>query len=213
MHKLTNFSLIEVLQLNVPLHQNPIYKVADASPLLSHINWNSLRELRLFVFSAPPDLWLSFFSSHPTIEHLSLWNLKYTRRISVSTSNSLSLPSGLLPSLKFLDAVQEDFYAIVCPDVSSSRRPIERIRGPILDENFLRILSKSGYGATLKRLDMYHCSNPKLIVKLGHLAPGVEWLDVCYSSGSVQRPQVSPFSLLFFLLVANQRRPQNGALR
>jgi len=153
----------------------------NVSPILSHSRWSSLRDLYLCPVSAPGHLFSSFLVSHPTIERLCLASCdKHTIRVSVCVPDPLVLPPGALPSLKYLSAVREDMSPILLspPLAPADLRPLEHIAFVTLNRVFLALLEKSGAGAKLKRLHVRNCATVDSFIKLGVLAPGLEWLSV-----------------------------------
>ena len=168
----------------------------NVSPILSHSHWSSLRDLHLCPVWAPSRLFSSFLASHPTLERLCLRN--YTTTISVCIPDPLVLPPGALPSLRYLSAVWQDMSPILLtlPLAHADLRPLEHIHFATLDEDFLAVLGKSGAGAKLKRIHVLNCASPDLVVKLGELAPGLEWLSI----SSIPRHTPVRFSPFFFAL-------------
>lgn len=168
-----------MLQLEFVLYQNSEHKTADITPLLSDAHWKSLRRLCLYKVHAPSAAVSSFLTSHPTIEDLSVSSL--------ICPTPFSLPPGVLPSLKSLNASPE-YVTAVLESSTQTPRPLELISGVLLDDSFLALLEQSGSGATLKRLNARTCVDPSLVVKLAKLAPRIEWLSLDYSGSPNHAP-------------------------
>ncbi|KAF8966504.1 hypothetical protein BDZ97DRAFT_1917604 [Flammula alnicola] len=166
---------LEVLRLRYILYANPDCKAVNANTILTGAHWRSLREIRLFSFDIISTELARFLASHPTLEHLSL--------INVRVDSSIALLPGTLPCLKRLRI--HPGWAIthsILKSAVSVPRPLELISSAPFDDTFLDLLELSGSGPTLKKVsveaenDLSH-----LITRLSDIAPNLQWLHLGHS--------------------------------